>query len=116
MSPASFIWTSLEKGRIFGITCVFVVIVVMLIVINVYVPQGGKAMLGVGRPAETGVPETLSRVLGQWVASAPSPSTFQKGSWHNRSGLLMLWLKKPALESHWPGVNSSHMHRLNAQP
>lgn len=47
MFQASFIWTSLEKCRIFGTTGV-VVLVVVLIVINVYVLQGGKAVLGVG--------------------------------------------------------------------
>lgn len=104
------------KGRICGMTCIVVVIAVVLIVINAYIPQGGKAMLGVEWPAETGLPETLSGGLGQQLASAPSPSTFQKDSWHSRSGLLMLWLNKPTSESHWPGVNAPHRHRLNAQP
>lgn len=36
------------EGRICGMTCIVVVIVVVLIVIDVYIPQGGKAMLGVG--------------------------------------------------------------------
>lgn len=87
-------------------TCVVVVNGAVLAVIGVYVLQGGKAMLGVGWPAKTGAPETLGGGLSQQVASVPSLSTFQKGSWHSRSGLLVLWLNKSTVESHWPGVNS----------
>ena len=87
-------------------TCVVVVNGAVLAVIGVYVLQGGKAMLGVGWHAKTGAPEALGGGLSQQVASVPSLSTFQKGSWHSRNGLLVLWLNKSAVESHQPVVNS----------
>lgn len=45
---ASFIQTSLEKGRLCGMTCIVVVNVAMLAVIGVYILQGAKAMLAFG--------------------------------------------------------------------